>query len=698
MSSGSIDVSNPGRRLVEQHEGLPLNFLDHPNDLEPGLEGRIGRRGDGYYLDVHKKLTPGAMAVVFLATEKSLVPGTQTWASRKVVVKVIRANLASDPLILQRFVRELEALHEIPSQFIVTAHRVSEWKNLPYFVMEYLDGGDLTAWRRQFDKSPRHAELVRVLIAVTSGLRDMHLKGRKHRDLKPANVLWNRTEDLFKVGDLGLVKHERPGQPQTHIPGRPFGSVGYIPPEQFDGEEPGIRGDLYSLGCLAYFLASGDAPFQDEVANRRARPMPLRGREPPLPEPLVKLIEKLMARKPRMRPASASEVLKELEELQMQPATPAPRPRARFLPRVAAIAVAAGLVVVAMAWALRDRLQQLLAMDPNTKSRVSEVPGHHAAPPPGPAQKDLGTVTVQRPVQSEASVPVPPKRVEPPDDGKLFGPRPGDPSEPPTDLANVEAATDAASPGRPVLSLVDLNPDPKFLMGDIGDIQTSGAGGSIQYAVSFEGRAPHFWDKQFVAPDDHPGTLAIRSDKHAGFVGALWLAKGSRTPGQRWWEQEDAGRDLRRIRPTHVTWDVSVSDVEPKEASVRVEFFLGVEDRWVWVPEQDNPDRARKVDIKRPDSLGRLTLAVDNQTFKDGESRTLRAQFPTREDAKLSNVRGLFGWSITAPTSPVSGAATALRFTISNVRYIREDPTHDSSRDQTQPRTEPAPSPAAGTP
>jgi hypothetical protein len=420
--------------------------------------------------------------------------------------------------------------------------------------------------------------------------------------------------------------------------------------------------------------------------------------------PLVKLINRLMARKPNKRPASASEVLKELEELQMQPQTPPPHPPARFLPWVVA---ATAIALATMAWVLRHRLPPLIAMDANTKSRVPEVPGHQPAPSPEQAPKNLaGTgpnastgpsgLTVQRPDESGPSVSVPPQQVEPPDDKKLFGPRLDGPAESPTALATVEARTDAAHPGRPVLSLVDLNIDPKFLMGDIGDIKPSGAGESIHYAVSFEGRPPHFWDRQFIAPD--PGAPAIRSDKAAGFVGALWLAKGSSTSGQKWWEQEDAGRDLRRFRPTHVTWDVTVSHVEPKHASVRVEFFLGVEDGWVWVPEEDNPRRARKVDIKRPDSLRRANLAVDNQTFKDGESRTLRAAFPTQEDPKLSHVRGLFGWSIKAPTSPVSGAATALTLTISNVRYIREDLTHDSSRDQTGLPTEPSPSPAAGRP
>ena len=203
--------------------------------------------------DVERTLGGGGMAVVYLARDLEL--------GRPVAVKVLAENVAGDPDLRERFVREARLAGRLSHPNVVRVYDAGEEDGRPFIVMECVEGESLAETvRREGRLDPdRVAELG---VQACAGLEHAHRAGLVHRDIKPANLLV--TEDgTLKVADFGIA-HAIGGTRVTAV-GTVLGTVAYLSPEQAFGEPVTPASDLYSLGACLYELIAGQPPFGYET-------------------------------------------------------------------------------------------------------------------------------------------------------------------------------------------------------------------------------------------------------------------------------------------------------------------------------------------------------------------------------------------------------------------------------------------------
>jgi serine/threonine-protein kinase len=193
----------------------------------------------------------GGMGVVYRARQSNL--------NRTVALKMILAWEHLDAEQLTRFRAEAQAIARLQHPNIVQIHEVGEYRDWPYFSMEFLEGGSLD---RQLGGRPQPAQQAAVLVRILAGaMHAAHQRGVVHRDLKPGNVLL-AADGTPKISDFGLAKMlDGPaGQTQT---GAILGTPSYMAPEQARGQnrEIGPAVDVYALGAILYELLTGRPPF-----------------------------------------------------------------------------------------------------------------------------------------------------------------------------------------------------------------------------------------------------------------------------------------------------------------------------------------------------------------------------------------------------------------------------------------------------
>jgi serine/threonine-protein kinase len=207
---------------------------------------------------VAKLLGRGGMASVYLAEHPAI--------GSKVAIKFLHRELAANPQVVQRFSNEALAVNLIGHEHIV---RIFDLGKVPpsqhYIVMEYLDGRSLQDLLAEGQLPPETA--LRLLIQVCSALHAAHEHGVIHRDLKPENiyVLEREGRPFAKILDFGIAKL-RDGihkGPETAL-GSVMGTPAYMSPEQCSGTDVDGRTDIYALGVIAYQLATGKLPFENQ--------------------------------------------------------------------------------------------------------------------------------------------------------------------------------------------------------------------------------------------------------------------------------------------------------------------------------------------------------------------------------------------------------------------------------------------------
>jgi serine/threonine-protein kinase len=248
----------------------------------------------------------GGMAVVYRAIDERL--------HRTVAIKVLPPELAFNPDVRTRFIREAQTAAQLSHPNIVPIYSVEEkdGESLVYFVMAYIDGESAGARLAREGAWPVD-DTVRVLRDVADALAYAHARGVVHRDIKPDNILIDRASGRPMVTDFGIARAAA-GDTRLTATGVAVGTPAYMSPEQAIGErELDGRSDLYSLGVVGYHMLAGDTPFVAKntpamlVKHVSERPRPLRERRPDVPAYLAVAIDRALAKRPEDRWADAGE-------------------------------------------------------------------------------------------------------------------------------------------------------------------------------------------------------------------------------------------------------------------------------------------------------------------------------------------------------------------------------------------------------
>jgi len=266
-----------------------------------------------YRLD--RRIGQGGMAEVWVAVDEQL--------DRRVAVKWLKPNLATDEVVAERFRREAIAVARLNHPNIVSVHDVFEHDGRQAVVMQLVEGRSL---RQVLDSQKRLGPELTIHIgaSVAAGLDAAHAAGFVHRDVKPGNILV--TEDgRVLLTDFGIAKGLDGVEDDLTSDNVMMGTAKYLSPEQVRGHKLDGRADLYSLALVLYECLAGRVPFlgQSDADTALARlqrdPTDLAHLRPTLPISLVNLIHRTLARNPAHRPATGGELRQELMNVDTTP-------------------------------------------------------------------------------------------------------------------------------------------------------------------------------------------------------------------------------------------------------------------------------------------------------------------------------------------------------------------------------------------
>ncbi len=277
------------------------------SDLSAQLQAALGATHR-----IIRELGGGGMSRVFLAEDLAL--------HRDVVIKVLHPELAAG-VNAERFNREVLLSARLQHPHIVPVLSAGQLDGLPYYVMPFVKGESL---RDRIATSPLSiSEIVGILGDVAKALGYAHSESVVHRDIKPDNILLSG--GAATVADFGIAKalssarQQEPGEGLTSL-GMSLGTPAYMAPEQVAGDpSTDHRADIYSLGCVAYEMLTGQSPFAGKspqqmlAAQVMETPVPVAQERPGVPSALASLVMRCLEKEPSRRPQSASEVASALE-------------------------------------------------------------------------------------------------------------------------------------------------------------------------------------------------------------------------------------------------------------------------------------------------------------------------------------------------------------------------------------------------
>ncbi len=399
--------------------------------------------------EIVSELGHGAMGAVFLARDPAM--------DRTVALKTILSGaLASEQSaeFRQRFYREARAAGALAHPGIVPVFDVGEHEGVPYLVMEFVHGQTLADAMKKGERLSMD-RVCEIGQQIAEALGYAHRKGVIHRDIKPANILLTAREtygiERPRITDFGVAKLTA-GEITTT--GQLLGTPAFMPPEQFTGAPIDGRTDLFSLGVILYWMATGEQPFPGETMTTvsykivHTEPVPPAKLNPVIPSQLDKLILKCLAKSPADRYQTGEELAEALAEVRsgassssMKTAIPqamfaggdaeatldatpslrpspvsapvatagatqviAPTPAARKSSRLIPVVTAAALLIaVAGGWLLLQRRNQATAPQPAAPQVASTTPAQPATPPAAqppvaqPAETPTATPTKTQP-------------------------------------------------------------------------------------------------------------------------------------------------------------------------------------------------------------------------------------------------------------------------------------------------------------
>lgn len=248
----------------------------------------------------------------------SVYRGTDTKLGRQVAIKILKADLSSDDVSRDRFKQEAQASSRMAHPTIVRVFDAGDElldspsgpQNLPYIVMEYVEGQDL---RRLISKGAiGQREACLIVEDVLTALEYSHKAGVIHRDIKPGNIMITKTGQV-KVMDFGIARAVSETSASVEHTTAILGTASYFSPEQAKGDVVDARTDLYSAGVVLYELLAGSVPFRGDSAVSVAyqhvseKPVPPSERNAAVTPALDRVVLKALAKDKNKRYESASE-------------------------------------------------------------------------------------------------------------------------------------------------------------------------------------------------------------------------------------------------------------------------------------------------------------------------------------------------------------------------------------------------------
>ena len=272
----------------------------------------LGTTLNGRYR-LEERIGAGGMSTVYRALDETL--------ERRVAIKLMNREVASDSDQLERFRREARAVAQFSHPHIVGVIDAGEDLDpshpRPYIVFEYVEGETLKDRIRRLGRLPI-TEAVAYAIEIARALGAAHARHIVHRDVKPQNVLID-DEGSAKVTDFGIARTL--DEDGLTADGRVLGTTDYVSPEQALGQPVSGQSDLYSLGIVLYEMLTGEVPFKGEnqvaVAMMHVRDeMPdVRVKRPEVSATLASVIETATAKRPQDRYADDQEMIADLEDV-----------------------------------------------------------------------------------------------------------------------------------------------------------------------------------------------------------------------------------------------------------------------------------------------------------------------------------------------------------------------------------------------
>jgi serine/threonine-protein kinase len=339
------DARALARHLIQQ------NWLT-PYQINQLFQGRADSLLLGSYV-ILERIGEGGMGQVFKAKHSKL--------GRVVAIKVIRREHLSHPDAIRRFHREIRAVAKLSHPNVVMAYDADQVGDTHFFVMEYVEGGNLSQLVK-YQGVPPIGVACDYVRQIALGLQHAAEHGLVHRDIKPANLLvikptnpmpdrptslWGSTVKILDMGVARMLQAPDPGDSASALTkeGRVVGTPDYMAPEQaVNSAKADIRADLYSLGCSFYQMLTNQLPFpggtpmEKLLKHRIEQPKPVEQLRPEVPPAVVAVVRKLMAKKAEDRYQTPGALVEAIDALSRRPAPAPPAPVGYATPQVAAVA------------------------------------------------------------------------------------------------------------------------------------------------------------------------------------------------------------------------------------------------------------------------------------------------------------------------------------------------------------------------
>jgi len=266
--------------------------------------------------EILEELGQGAMGAVYKARDPLM--------DRTVAVKTILAAALAGPLAdeyLERFQREARAAGRLSHPGIVTVFDVGQHDTTPYLVMEYISGRTLASALEAGERFD-FGRICEIGQQIAEALGYAHQNGVIHRDIKPANILLavppSGGPERAKITDFGVAKLSAA---QVTVTGQLLGTPSFMPPESFTGAPIDGRSDLFSLGVMLYWMATGDKPFVGDTLTAvsykvvHSVTIPPRKLNPAVPAALERIILRCLEKDPARRFQTGQELAAALAEV-----------------------------------------------------------------------------------------------------------------------------------------------------------------------------------------------------------------------------------------------------------------------------------------------------------------------------------------------------------------------------------------------